>query len=299
MPSSTVITQQPVVVDPAPVVVGATTAQTVMPTSTVVVSDTKPIASTCVVQPMNPIISTPEPVVTAYSQPNLSLPIVDEEERRFWIGNVLYNMLPDNGMAKFTSEVKALSDKMRYNTFGSILQTLRDYVAEKSRREVAISQLLDLTRQVGYPAGMIYPGSTSYHPEIPPPYNSGGLYPPPQQPWSMFYQNSIYPNFLESQVYNPYFGVNQYQMADGNLVRGFYNPYHTWPGSYTNRLGYFNPALAYDKSVLPAVEMFTNGGGGDGTKGVSTPALSVVPKKYQREYQMNNQWARNGGESLI
>jgi hypothetical protein len=309
--ATTVLTQQPTtvvqpVVDPPPITT-AVVHPTVTPTTVIVPETTvqQPATTTVVipetiqatVQPKHVIATTSQPAletmstVPVYKQPNPSLPVVDDEERKFWIGNVLYNMLPNNGMAKFMNEVRSLSDRLRYNTFGSILQTLRDYVADRSRRQdVALTELIDFTRQLKTQQ-QYAPHQYAPHQYVSPSYQH--LYAPPQQPWSMFYQNSIYPNFLESQAYNPHNGVNQYQMVDGvlNGRNDFNNPHQAWAGSYANRWGFNNnrsvPMLPFDNTLQPQVEMFTNGGG------------SSLPRNYQREYQMNNHWARNGVESLI
>jgi hypothetical protein len=107
-----------------------------------------PVAPTSsVLRPTTTIVSA-EPIVRSRqtTQPNPNLPIADDEDRRFWIGNVLYNMLPNNGMAKFMNEVKSLSDKFRYDTYGTILQNLRDYVALKIRRDENVMH--DLAKMV-------------------------------------------------------------------------------------------------------------------------------------------------------
>lgn len=316
----------------------------------------------------------PASTVSSYAQPNPALPIVDDAERSFWIGNVLYNMLPNNGMARFMNKVRVMSDKMRYHTFGSILQSLKEYVTNKVQREdVAVSELVDLTRQMQMNARTrsgpgYYQGNQFYNPKngdilnAPPPYlgtdfynNNNGYggggyggggygygggyygggygggyggngygggyggdpYLNVNRPasscgngsWNMHYQNSIYPNFLESQSYNPDFGANQYQLTGGGWNRqGFFNSYQVPPPPNAN---FANRWSTYAKEALPLnhdatvsdpigfrtmpmgqVEMFQNGEG-------KKPSAPPSPNKYVNEYTNNASWSKTGVESLL
>lgn len=122
-----------------------TNMMTSMPNGLQFATPVVPTAS--IMRPTTTIVSG-EPIGRSVqtTQPNPNLPIADDEDRRFWIGNVLYNMLPNNGMAKFMNEVKSLSDKFRYDTYGTILQNLRDYVALKIRRDENVMH--DLAKMV-------------------------------------------------------------------------------------------------------------------------------------------------------
>ena len=98
-----------------------------------------------IIRPSPALFAQPT-VGSVHTQPNPALPIADDEERRFWIGNVLYNLLPNNGMAKFMNEVKSLADKYRYDSFGTIVQNMRDFVAQKLSRDERV--FYDLAKYV-------------------------------------------------------------------------------------------------------------------------------------------------------
>jgi hypothetical protein len=78
--------------------------------------------------------------------PSTSDVIADDEQRVYWIGNVLFQLMPDNGVTRFVNEVRELSERCREDTFGNIIQKLKLYVIDKQREEERMNTVEELVK---------------------------------------------------------------------------------------------------------------------------------------------------------
>ena len=201
-------------------------------------------------------------VQTTHTQPNPSLPIPDDEERQFWIGNVLYNLLPNNGMAKFMNEVKRLSDKFRYDSFGTIMQNLRDFVATKVARDE--KYMFEMAKMVTDLKSMH--GDKGRFGVYRPPWENGS-------PWS---------GYLPSAGYSQYgYTPSPSRMSlDSPLAGGYYSNHvpNTMRGN-----GFMFPA--------DHIEMFTEHNSTDSITQSHPPHPQPTPMSYVKQYSLHDSWS--------
>jgi hypothetical protein len=75
----------------------------------------------------------------------------NDEQRVYWIANILYELMPDNGLARFTNEVRDLSNRYKDDTFGDIIKHLKTYANDKQREESqknTMHELVTLTKEL-------------------------------------------------------------------------------------------------------------------------------------------------------
>ena len=230
-----------------------------------------PVTSTSIAPVLQTAVPLRETQVSLHTQPSPSLPIADDEERRFWIGNVLYNLMPNNGMAKFMNDVNRLSDKLRYDTFGTIVQNLRDYVASKlSRDERVMRELATTIRDMksnyyGQPAEGLY-----YDRQRRTPWDSGYSWP-------------------------------GYMALDSPMAGGYHNRHV--PTTYRGN-GFLFPAdhveMFTEQPEAQAQPKNDNGTVKQMTKvpeEAVSPPMPPLPRSYVREYGMHDTWSRSGSSS--
>jgi hypothetical protein len=79
--------------------------------------------------------------------------IGNDDQRIYWIANVLYELNPDNGMAQFIDEVRGLARIHRDHTFAEIISKLKEYTRDKARensKSNTINELVHITKELSH-----------------------------------------------------------------------------------------------------------------------------------------------------
>jgi hypothetical protein len=77
--------------------------------------------------------------------------IGNDDQRIYWIANIMYELNPDNGMAQFIDEVRGLAERHRDHTFAEIIAALREHVKTKetsANRNSTIDELVHITKEL-------------------------------------------------------------------------------------------------------------------------------------------------------